>query len=67
MAWSSRTWATTRLICDSVPCCRPGLRVLLVICLAQFLLERFNCLNGGALLCNANTTCQPQFAPYLLP
>lgn len=25
-------------------------------------IERFRCLNGGALLCNANTTCQPQFA-----
>ncbi len=25
-------------------------------------IERFKCLNGGTLLCNANTTCQPQFA-----
>ena len=25
-------------------------------------IERFRCLNGGTLLCNANTTCQPQFA-----
>jgi len=25
-------------------------------------IERFKCLNGGALTCNANTTCQPQFA-----
>ncbi len=25
-------------------------------------IERFKCLNGGTLLCNANSTCQPQFA-----